>query len=227
MTRVLRNNRRARLLHAGVYVTTFVLLGTGWWLLAGREGDPSPVATLLDTPDTRIHEWAGYALAAVGALPLVFGLRAAGSFIARSLRFERMDLRWFARWPAAVFTGRFGPHGGHFDPGQRIANLVMVGALLVLTVSGVGLVLVSGGTAFVWFLRLHKWSTYVLTPVVAGHVLIGLGILPGYKGTWRAIHLSGRVTDQTARRLWPAWAEEQLTDPSREPRDATRPPRTG
>jgi formate dehydrogenase subunit gamma len=220
-----RNNRRTRLLHAGVYTTTTVLLATGWWLLAGREGDPSPVATMLDAPDTRIHEWAGYALAAVGALALIFGLRAAGSFVVHSLRFERGDLGWFARWPAAVFTGRFGRHRGHFDPGQRIANVVMVGALIVLVVSGIGLVVVSGGTAFVWFLRLHKWSTYVLTPVVAGHVLVALGILPGYRGVWRAMHLTGRVPEQTARRLWPAWAEEKLSQ--EEPTDATRPPRTG
>lgn len=225
MRAVRRNNRRTRMLHAGVYLTTFVLLATGWWLLAGKEGDPSPLAAMLDAPDTRIHEWAGYALAAVGALALVFGLRAAGTFVAQSVRFERGDLGWFARWPAAVFTGRFGRHVGHFDPGQRIANVVMVGALVVLVVSGIGLVVVSGGTAFVWFLRLHKWSTYVLTPVVAGHVLVALGILPGYRGVWRAMHFSGRVPEKTARRLWPAWAERTLS--KEESTGATRPPRTG
>jgi len=225
MSHLHRNNRRTRLLHTGVYTTTLVLLATGWWLLAGREGDPSPLATMLDAPDTEIHEWTGYALAAVGALPLLFGLRAAGSFIVDSLRFERGDLGWFARWPAALFTGRFGRHAGHFDPGQRIANVVMVGALIVLTVSGIGLVVVSGGTAFVWFLRLHKWSTYVLTPVIVGHVLIGLGILPGYRGAWRAMHLTGRVPEQTARRLWPAWAEENLRTEA--PTDATPRRRTG
>ncbi|MGH2693770.1 MAG: cytochrome b/b6 domain-containing protein [Actinomycetota bacterium] len=225
MGAVHRNNRRTRLLHAGVYLTTFVLLATGWWLLAGKEGDPSALATMLDAPDTRIHEWAGYALAALSAIALAFGLRAAGTFVLQSVRFERGDLGWFARWPAAVFTGRFGRHTGHFDPGQRIANVVMVGALIVLIVSGIGLVVVSGGTAFVWFLRLHKWSTYVLTPVVAGHVLVALGILPGYRGVWRAMHLSGHVPEQTARRLWPAWAERKLSQ--EEPTGATPPPRTG
>jgi cytochrome b subunit of formate dehydrogenase len=219
-----RNNRRTRLLHAGVYLSTFTLLGTGLWLLAGREGEPSVLANLLGHPDTRIHEWAGWALAGLGAIAVMFGLRAALTFVADSVRFERAELGWFARWPMAVFTGRFGRHLGHFDPGQRIANVVMVGALIVLVVSGIGLVMVSGGTAFVWFLRLHKWSTYIFTPVVAGHVLVALGILPGYRGVWRAMHLSGRVPEATARRIWPAWSEANLGQET--PTDATPGPRS-
>src|SRR3546814_7501420 len=51
------------------------------------------------------------------------------------------DLGWFGAWPRALFTGRFARHHGHFDPGQRIANLVMIALLVVLIGSGVGLVL--------------------------------------------------------------------------------------
>jgi len=202
-------------LHAGVYLTSLTLLGTGWWLLLGREGEPSVLASLLGKPDTQIHEWAGWVLAGLGAIAVVFGLRAAVTFVADSVSFKRAELGWFTRWPVAVFTGRFGRHFGHFDPGQRIANLVMVGALILLVGSGIGLVVVSGGTAFVWCLRLHKWSTYVLTPVVAGHVLVALGVLPGYRGVWRAMHLSGRVPEPTARRIWPAWTEAKLAEEAR------------
>jgi hypothetical protein len=38
-------------------------------------------------------------------------------------------------------------------------------------------------------------------------VLVAIGVLPGYRGVWRAMHLGGRVSVETARRLWPAWAE--------------------
>jgi formate dehydrogenase subunit gamma len=77
--------------------------------------------------------------------------------------------------------------------------------------------MVPGGPVYVWFLRLHRWATYVLTPVVLGHVLVALGVLPGYRGTWRAMHRRGRVPEQTARRLWPAWTEARLAEGNSRP----------
>jgi formate dehydrogenase subunit gamma len=52
--------------------------------------------------------------------------------------------------------------------------------------------------------RVHRGSTYVLTGLVVGHLLVTLGILPGYRGVWRAMHWRGRVAEATVRRLWPA-----------------------
>jgi hypothetical protein len=46
-----------------------------------------------------------------------------------------------------------------------------------------------------------------LHPVLAGHLLVAIGVLPGYRGVWRAMHLAGRVPVATARRIWPGWAE--------------------
>ncbi len=125
-TAVERNNRRTRWYHAGVYLTVLVLLFTGWWLTLGQEGAPSPLAELFDTPDTDLHTTIGWVFVGVAALGLMLGRRAAWSLASDSVRFRRSELRWFARWPAAVFTGRFGRHEGHFDPGQRIANVVMI-----------------------------------------------------------------------------------------------------
>jgi cytochrome b subunit of formate dehydrogenase len=202
-----RYSRAGRWYHCLVYVVSFVLLATGWWLLLGREGEPSLMARMLSRADTSIHTTAGWGLAGLGLLAM-FASRAAWSFVRDSLRFSRSDPAWLARWPAAAFTGRFGHHPGRFDPGQRIANLVMVVGLALVTLSGVGLVLVSGGPAFVWLVRVHKWATYVLTPVIAGHVIVASGLLPGYRGVWRSMHLGGRVNDEVVRRLWPDWAEE-------------------
>jgi cytochrome b subunit of formate dehydrogenase len=216
-----RNNRRTRWLHATVYLTVLVLLFTGWWLTLGQEGRPSVLARLVNQPDTEIHTNIGWVFIAIAAVGVVIGWRAAWTLLSDSVRFRRTELRWFARWPAAVFTGRFGRHEGHFDPGQRIANIVMIGLLAALIISGVGLWSVSGGPMFVWYRRIHLWSTYLFTPVLAGHVLIAAGLLPGYRGVWRAMHLGGRLRRRDAARVWPGWLERTTTDTR--PRHRRRP----
>lgn len=202
-----RYTRRTRWFHAGVYISTLLLLGTGWWLLLGHEGDPSPVAQLFRTPDTTVHKDVGWALAALIAVGLVLGIRAVRTFVTESLRFRASDVRWFLTWPAAALTGRFARHDGHFDPGQRIVNVLLVISLLVLVGSGVGLVLLHGGPTFAVLARLHKWATYLCTVLIAGHVLIAAGVLPGYRGVWRSMHLGGRLDSRVAGRLWPGWLE--------------------
>jgi cytochrome b subunit of formate dehydrogenase len=205
--RIERYGRRARWLHAAVYLTTLLLLVTGLWVLVGREGQPSILARATGIGDTELHIWLGWALAAVAALGLVAGARAIPTFLRETIRHDRGDLRWFARWPPAVFTGRFARHEGKFDPGQRIANAVIVVGLLLLIVTGVGLAVLHGGHVFAWMAKVHKWTAIVMTPVLLGHILIAAGVLPGYRGVWRSMHLGGRLRKKTARRVWPAWIE--------------------
>ncbi|GAB2487597.1 hypothetical protein GCM10027063_31480 [Promicromonospora xylanilytica] len=200
-----RNRRPARWFHAGVYVTVLVLLATGWWLELGQEGSPSVLARTTGASDAELHTATGWVLAGLTVLAAAVGARGWRTFWRDSVRFDRGDAAWFRRWPAAVLTGRFARHEGRFDPGQRIANLVLVVTLLALVVSGVGLALVSGGPAFVWFLLVHRWATYLVTPVVVGHVIIASGILPGYRGVWRAMHLGGHLRRADAARVWPTW----------------------
>ena len=181
-------------------------LGTGWWLLLGREGDASPLAGVLGVADATLHVDAGWLLVALSLAGALAGRRATRTFVVESLRRDPGDARWLATWPRAALTGRFEPHRGHFDPGQRIANVVMAVLIAVVVASGAGLAAVHGGPAFVWLGRVHRWSTYLLTPVLAGHVVVASGALPGYRGVWRAMHLGGRVEPRVARRLWPEWA---------------------
>lgn len=204
-----RNPRPARWFHAGIYVTVLVLGATGWWLLLGREGSPSVLARATGFSDADLHTVTGWALAALVLVGAIVGARGWRTFWRESVRFGHGDAAWFRRWPAAVLTGRFGRHEGRFDPGQRVANLVLVGTLLALVASGVGLALVSGGPTFVWLLRVHRWSTYAVTPVVVGHVIIAAGVLPGYRGVWRAMHLGGRLHATDAQRVWPGWTERE------------------
>lgn len=205
-----RYSRPIRWLHAGVYTTVLVLLATGVWLLVGKEGAPSPLSRLAGVADTRLHVWVGWVFVGLVAVGIVLGVRSAVGFVVASVRYRRSDLGWFRAWPAALLTGRFPRHEGHFDPGQRLANIAIVLCLGALTGSGIAMALMHGGPAFVWLVPVHRWSTYLLIPLLAGHIVIASGVLPGYRGVWRSMHLGGRLRVGVARRLWPGWTERHL-----------------
>lgn len=221
-----RYSRRTRWYHAATYITVLTLLGTGWWLLTGREGQPSLAARLTGVSDVTLHTYAGWVLTGLTAVAVTVGARAARTFVVESVRVDKGDLRWFIRWPVAVVTGRFSHHRGHFDPGQRVANLVLVTLLAALVASGVGLTMVVGGAGFVWLQRVHRWATYLITPVLAGHILIAAGLLPGYRGVARAMHLGGRLRVDTARRVWPDWLDRRLAKDDNQPSRAVTTART-
>jgi cytochrome b subunit of formate dehydrogenase len=208
-----RYPRSARRYHTAIYVVTLLLLATGWWLLAGREGDPSPIARITGLPDAQIHTWLGWLLVVVALVPLPFAIGGITRFLRETRRYDRGDLRWLVRLPLAVVTGRFPRHEGHFDPGQRIANVAIVVLLLLLIASGVALTLVDAGPVFAIVASIHRLSTIAFTVVIVGHIVVALGILPGYRGVWRSMHLGGHLRLDTARRLWPGWTERQTDAP--------------
>jgi cytochrome b subunit of formate dehydrogenase len=203
-----RNNRFTRWFHTALYLVSFILLIGGWWIRTSHEGQPSFLARWFNAPDTDVHKSAGWALIALVGVGLVLGIRGTVTFVRETVRVNRGDGRWFWRWPLGVLTGRFGRHEGHFDPGQRLANLAFVVTFGTLIGTGVALTQLSGGNTFATMVRVHRAATYVLTALVAGHLLVALGMLPGYKGAWRAMHFRGRVSAATARRLWPASLDE-------------------
>ncbi|MGH2418003.1 MAG: cytochrome b/b6 domain-containing protein [Candidatus Limnocylindria bacterium] len=178
-------------------------------LLAGGEGQPSPLALLTGVPDVTLHVWLGWGLLVLALLPVVLARRAVAGFVRETFRRDGGDLRWLLRWPASALTGRFPRHEGHFDPGQRIANVAIVGLLAVLVVTGVALVFIHVGPLFAVLGVIHRLSTIAFTVVIVGHIVIATGILPGYRGAWRSMHLGGRLHLDTARRLWPGWTERK------------------
>jgi cytochrome b subunit of formate dehydrogenase len=202
---VRRHGRLGRWFHAGVYLAVLMLLSTGWWFVLIGYDHRSPLAALTGQRDGATHELAGYALAVVFLMWLPFGGRGIARFIRESLRFRRGDGRWLIRWPRSAFTGRFAEHDGEYDPGQRLANLVMVTALAVLVLSGLGMLFLPSTP--IDLLALHRWTTFALTPVLIGHMVVAAGVLPGYRGVWRAMHLGGRLPLDVARRIWPAWLD--------------------
>ncbi len=194
-----RYRRPARWFHAGTYVSVLILLATGWWLLVGQEGHASPLALLAGMSDIALHRLVGWILAGLAVAGVLLGARAIPSFAAESVRLRRSELGWFSRWPAAVFTGRFGWHQGRFDPGQRILNVTLIFGLAVLVGSGAGLTVVHGGPTFVLLARVHKWTTYPVTGLIVGHMIVASGVLPGYRGVWRSMH--------SAAELMPTWLD--------------------
>jgi formate dehydrogenase subunit gamma len=203
-----RYPRSARRYHTAIYLVTLLLLATGWWLLTGREGQPSPIARLLGVPDVQLHVWLGWALLIMALLPLPFAIRGVKTFVRETVRRDKGDLRWLIRLPAAIVTGRFPRHDGHFDPGQRIANVVMTLTLTALLVTGVGALYLPRSLAVAAF-DLHRWAAFLITPVLLGHIIVAAGILPGYQGAWRSMHLGGQLPTDVARRIWPAWLERE------------------
>jgi cytochrome b subunit of formate dehydrogenase len=216
---VRRYGRVGRWFHAGIYVTVLLLLGTGWWLVLVGYERTSPLARLTGLGDHEIHELAGYAMALVILVWVPFGVRGVRSFVRETARCQRGDGRWLLGWPRAVFTGRFGPHSGHFDPGQRLANVVIVGLLAALLLTGLGTIFGPSAGLRAAMFNAHTWSSYAVTPVILGHIVVAAGILPGYRGVWRSMHLGGRLPVRVARRIWPAWVDQSLRDTRQDPRD--------
>jgi formate dehydrogenase subunit gamma len=208
--RVERHPRRVRWLHAAAYLLTLPVLFTGWWLLAGEEGHPSPLARAFGVADIQVHVWFGRGLAVLAIATVVLGRKGIATFLRETVQRDRGDARWWLRWPVGTLTGRFARHEGRYDPGQRLANVVIVGGLLVLIGTGIALTLLHGGPTFAWLAKIHLWTAVVVTVFIVGHVLIAIGVLPGYRGVWRSMHLGGKVSEDTARRVWPGWTERKL-----------------
>ncbi|MBO3749545.1 cytochrome b/b6 domain-containing protein [Streptosporangiaceae bacterium NEAU-GS5] len=201
MAYVQRYGRAARWFHAVVYVTVLVLLTTGWWFVVDRYRHP------LLGPDGSVHEITGYVLIGAVAAYVVARARAVVAFAGESVEYRRGDGRWLAAWPQATLTGRFPHHEGRYDPGQRLANLVMVSTLALLALTGLGMIYLPLGPVSLFAAWLHRWTTFLVTPVIVGHIIVASGVLPGYRGVWRSIHLGGRLPRAVARRLWPAWLD--------------------
>ena len=207
---VQRYNRRTRWLHAAVYLAVLVDLGSGWWFVLG-DYRPSPVQRLTGLDDGFAHEYVGLLLLPVVLVGSAAGWRGVRTFVAETVRFRRTDLGWFRDWPRAVVSGRFAYHDGHFDPGQRLANLVMVATLLAVLLTGVG-ALYLGRPLNILVFQLHRWSAFLITPVLLGHIVVAAGVLPGYRGVWRSMHLGGRLPVDVADRIWPEWVRRLRAD---------------
>jgi formate dehydrogenase subunit gamma len=210
---MLRNRSAARRLHAAVYLLTGFLFLSGLAVLG--EGRPTLEALLGGHPAAaRWHRWVGFGLLGLASLVAIIRTRTSMWFLAESARFRAGDLRWFAWYPRFLLKPSRhapAPHDGHFDPGQRVFNLVVVASLLALAATGAVMSFPQRflPEAFAASLRIHRVVTWVLGIAVAGHLVVASGVLRGYRGVWRAMHWDGRVAAALGHALWPKWAREQ------------------
>ena len=66
-------------------------------------------------------------LVGLAAAGVTLGVRAAWTFVRETARVDRGDGRWFLRWPVGRAHGAVPRRtAGHFDPGQRLANVAFV-----------------------------------------------------------------------------------------------------
>jgi cytochrome b subunit of formate dehydrogenase len=199
VTVVQRYSRTARWFHAVVYLLVLILLATGWWYVVDRYQHQIGPAGL--------HEISGIVLVVVVVLYAMARARAVREFLRESVSRESGDGRWLKAWPQATFTGRFPHHDGRYDPGQRLANLVPLTTLAVICLSGLAMRFLPDNGQSLKALEIHRWATFAVTPVILGHIVIAAGVLPGYRGVWRSMHLGGRLPDQVAHRIWPGWTD--------------------
>jgi formate dehydrogenase subunit gamma len=204
--------------HTVLYVATAVLLLSGVAVVG--EGVRGLEALFGGHAATaRAHRYLGFALVAVAAALVALRPRACGRFLVESFRFRSADRRWFASYlPFLLRPSQRRParHEGHFDPGQRLYNLLVVVSLVVLAATGVVMSFPKTFTpdAFAWSLRIHRAATWILMAAVIAHLALASGVTRAYRGAWRAMHGDGRVPRELAEKLWPRWAEE---NPSRPP----------
>jgi formate dehydrogenase subunit gamma len=170
----------------------------------------------------RAHE--GIALFWLLAPPLVLlsgDTRRALADLREPLRIAKSDLRWLALQPLALLGRAELPPAGKLNGGQKLNALLMAGAALGLTLTGVWLWLRPG--ALVPFL-VHLALFVAWLPAFAGHFYLAV-LNPGTRPALRAM-LTGDVPLDWARHHHPLWVAAELGEPaSAEPRriPASRP----
>lgn len=209
---ILRFSATERAFHWSIALPTLVLLLSGLflrfgWLQALMVGYDRRVGL-------RLHLVAGVALLFGPLLVALLGNRRALAEAARTLlRMEREDRRflwdlprWLRNDPDA------GGEVGRFNGGQKLNTLVS--GLTLLVAAATGLILwvspplpdaATGALPVLtaWLATLHEISTYILLPVLAGHLFMAL-VHPRTRESLRGI-LFGIVDADWARRHHPRW----------------------
>lgn len=163
----------------------------------------------------RLHLVAGVALLCAPLIVALLGdrraLAAAGRALLRMDREDRRFLRELPRWLGNhPETGR---EVGRFNGGQKLNALVSGLTLLLASVTGLLLwIFPPRSTLGAALALLHEITTYVLLPVVAGHLYMAL-VHPRTRESLRGI-LFGFVDAEWARRHHPRWYREVAADAS-------------
>ncbi len=224
---LLRHGLGVRIAHAALALGMLVLIVSG---LGMAERIPAPVVSTLGGHVWLgdVHRWLGI-VSGAAAIGLVLLGPAVGRLLVRDMcRFRRREIPWFrsfARYVLAPSRHRPLPHGGRFDPGQRIVFTAMLGSFTVLVVSAAGLYLAPAGATslLAWSLRIHIAAAVVLIAALTVHIAVGTGMLASHRTIGRVMFGDGRIRPELARALWPTWAAKQDTGSMADPTSNRRP----
>jgi formate dehydrogenase subunit gamma len=209
--RLPRFTRGERWLHRAIAIDVGVLMITAAILffpdLAGLVGNRQIVRP--------IHEIAGWLLPI--PLLLAIGSRAFRSDAGVMNRFRQTDWEWFRSRDRR--SGRLPVD--KFNPGQKLNGAFMLGALIVLFVTGVMMFFstqfpdaIRTGATFV-----HDWLALAVVVVVLGHIYMAFK-----DATARLGMRTGEVPEEWAMREHRGWAEEVLGKPDSGADSETSPP---
>ncbi|MEX0834274.1 MAG: cytochrome b/b6 domain-containing protein [Actinomycetota bacterium] len=203
-------------MHATLYLTTGFLFLSGVAVFA--EGQHWIAAVFGGHVGAAVsHRWVGFLLIAAAGVIVVANPRSARRFLRDSFHFRRSDVWWFRSYPGFVLhptRNTLPNHNNHFDPGQRVFNIVVVISLLVLAVTGLFMAFPQqfAPGVYAFNIRLHQIATVVLLLSVIGHLVVATGLLPAYRGVWRAMHGNGEVPVRLAEILWPGWTDRKAPE---------------
>ena len=219
---LLRHSGGVRLAHLALAVAI------AWFILSGLGIHETLSARAIHALGGHVwlvtsHRWLGYGLASALLLLLIFMQRRVRAFLSAICSFQRADMAWLPALLSSIVRPQPDSlpwHGGRFDPIQRLVFLILISSLVLLVVTGVAINFIPASRArmaFVWTLRTHLATAWVLITAVGVHIFAGIGLLPTHRGVTRAMFGDGHVRIELSRRLWPGWTTRQLDASTRNP----------
>jgi cytochrome b subunit of formate dehydrogenase len=180
-----------------------------------------------------VHRAAGLALVAMPWPYLLMHRRRVLVFLNHYISWRKTDLLWLWRFPAYfLFPAkiRLPETKDKINAGQKLVGGLLIAVTALMGISGL-LRLAATLLPPVILLRaqlLHQIALLPLIALLAGHILVGSGIHPRYRGVWRSMFGGGKLTRQLAREHWPVWLSRvekygpAKSDPGPSPRQARR-----
>lgn len=228
-----RHSLGVRALHAINALVTIVLLVTG--LALGGFLTQNMMAPLGGHVVVNVtHRLLGLAFV-VAWLLLVLALPGMiDRLLHHVLYFRRNELRWPLAFLRFYLRPRRYPvpfHDGRFDPAQRVIFIGIIGAVVLMGVTGVYLYLTPQFSRLMlaYAIRIHIVAAWLLMGCLGIHIVAGSGVLRTHRGLVTAMFGSGRVDVTLAQALWPGWARRRAgIDPvdAATPRSTKEPPTT-
>lgn len=215
MTRYIqRHSLMARWIHGIVTASCLTLIVTGLVLFIPGVPGALGVATVRLTRD--LHRVFAVAFMAVPLIGIALAPEGFVHFV-RNL-FSRWDaddrkfMRLFFKYLFSCKSTHM-PKQHELKSGQRFIDIVIIGASILIALTGIVLWAGSGSVSaavFRWSLLLHDVCFVVIVVGLLGHAYLGTGIFQPYRGLWRLMFGNGQVSESDALYHWGYWAEDEL-----------------